>query len=200
MSAGPPPDHPPDLPAAGVRPWRRLSSRYSYEDRWLRLRSDRCELPDGRVVDPYHVLEFPDWTAVVALTPADEIVLVREYRHGTGEIVLNLPAGMVESTDESAERAARRELAEETGFGGGHWRHLLTFAANPARQDNRVHAFAARGVERIGHPRFDEAEACETVLMPFAQFRTAAASGEVAIQGLHLAALFAFIAGGGAPG
>jgi ADP-ribose pyrophosphatase len=119
-----------------IEPWRVLSSRISYEDRWLKVRSDDCVTADGRHISPYHVLEYPDCINVVALTPEGQLLLVREYRHGCGEIMLGLVSGAHEAADgesaDAAERAARRELREETGYSGGRFTPILTSYPNPS--------------------------------------------------------------------
>ena len=75
-----------------LKPWVVEDSRITYADRWLKVRTDRCVSPSGPVIDPFHVLEYPAWVNVVALTPDGEIVLVRQYRHGVQQILLELPA------------------------------------------------------------------------------------------------------------
>jgi len=96
-----------------------LTSRYIVQDRWLKVRADTYELPNAQVIEPYYVLEYPTWLNIVALTAQEEVVLVRLYRHGIRQTVLELPSGAVESSDASVLDATRRELLEETGYGGG---------------------------------------------------------------------------------
>ena len=54
-----------------VEPWRLISSEILYRDRWLTHRGDRCQAAAGRIIEPFHVLEFPTWVNVVALTDVD---------------------------------------------------------------------------------------------------------------------------------
>src|SRR5215469_5889261 len=110
-----------------LKPWRVLATAIAYEDQWLRVRSDACLTGGGVRINPYHVIECPDWVNVVALTGPDlQLVLIREYRHGRGEILTGLVSGTIERTDltmglDGAEAAARRELLEETGYGSGRF-------------------------------------------------------------------------------
>ena len=64
-----------------IKPWKTLSSKEVISDQYIRLRTDTCERADGHIIPTYHVLDFPMWTLVVALTDEGNIVLVREYRH-----------------------------------------------------------------------------------------------------------------------
>jgi ADP-ribose pyrophosphatase len=170
-------------------PWSVRSSRYSFRDRWLAVRSDECVTADGTSIGPYHVVELADWVNVLALTPEGEVVLVREYRHGTAEIMLELPSGTMEAGEDPLATAIR-ELREETGYGGGVWRQTASFPANPARQSNRVFTYMAVGVTLQGRPRPDAGEIIEVITMTLPALFAGLADGSIRFQGLHLAALF----------
>jgi len=113
-----------------LRPWTVLNSKLMFANPWLRVRSERCRTGRGDVIGPYHVIEYPDWITVVPLT-AEGRLLLREYRHGVGAVLTGLPGGLVDPADGTsgtpAETAARRELLEETGYGGGTLTPLLAF-------------------------------------------------------------------------
>ncbi len=79
--------------------WQLLKSEYLIQDQWLSLRADTCQLPNGRTIAPYYVLEYPPWVNIVALTREHQVVLVRQYRHGVQQTVLELPSGTVDPTD-----------------------------------------------------------------------------------------------------
>jgi ADP-ribose pyrophosphatase len=176
----------------GPAAWSVRSSRYSFRDRWLAVRSDCCTAADGTAIDPYHVVELPDWVNILALTPEQDVVLVREYRHGTAEITLELPSGTVEA-GEAPLVTAQRELREETGYGGGVWRKTAVFAANPARQNNRVSTFLAIGVTPLGTPRPEAGEVIETVRMKLPALFAGLADGTLRFQTQHMAALLGYL-------
>lgn len=147
------------------RKWRVLSSEYLFRRPWLTVRHESLELPDGRRVPDYYVLEYPDWVNVTAITRDGHFVLIDQYRHGLGETSYEIPAGCAEPSDASMLDAARRELAEETGYGGGEWQLLTTVAPNPATQNNLTHCFLATGVERLGDQHLDPTEDLRVHLM-----------------------------------
>lgn len=75
--------------------WNVLESKNIVKDEWLTLRADRYQMPNGRLVEPYYVFEFPEWVNIVGVTDNDEVVLVKQYRHGIRKTVLELPCGTV---------------------------------------------------------------------------------------------------------
>jgi ADP-ribose pyrophosphatase len=170
-------------------PWTVSASRYSFRDRWLAVRSDSCVAADGTAIDPYHIVELPDWVNVVALTPSRDIVLVREYRHGTAEIALELPSGTIDP-GEAPLATAQRELREETGYGGGLWHRTGRNGANPARQNNHVTTFLALDVELISAPKPEPGEVMEVLIMPLAALFAGLADGSSQFHGQHLGSLF----------
>ncbi|MCB1326024.1 MAG: NUDIX hydrolase [Spirochaetales bacterium] len=172
-----------------IEPWKKKHSRYLVSDQWLRLRADRCELADGREIEPFYVFEFPDWAVVLPITSSGELVLVRQYRHGIGQVLLELPGGII-SPDEDALPAARRELREETGYGGGDWSVLGSASANPDSHTNLGRLFLARSVELQGTQKLDATENMEVVLMPAPEALARAETGRLFVQALHLSALF----------
>ncbi len=140
------------------RPWEVLRSEYLARKPWFTVRHEAIRSPEGREVPDYYVFEYPEWVNVIALTRDGRFVIIDQYRHGLGRTDYELVAGCVEPTDTSVMAAAQRELREETGYGGGTWRHLMSLSANPATQNNMAHTFVATGVELLGDQRLDPTE------------------------------------------
>ena len=151
------------------RPWKVLKSEYLARKPWFTVRHESLELPDGRRVPDYYVFEYPDWINITAITRQGEFVLIDQYRHALGETRYEIPAGVSEASDASMLAAAQRELAEETGYGGGEWRLLMTVAPNPATQNNLTYCFLATGVEPVTEQRLDPTEDLRVHLAPAAQ-------------------------------
>ncbi|MGO4738505.1 NUDIX hydrolase [Bosea sp. 2KB_26] len=147
--------------------WRTLSSRTLLKDRWIDVRADECLTPTGHRVSPYYVLSYPDWVQTVAITPCDQLVLVRQYRHGAADTFLELPGGTMDEGDLDPGRSAARELEEETGYRAKELRLVSSLFANPATQPNRVHVYLATGAELTGSRKLDASEEGMSVhLMP----------------------------------
>ena len=174
---------------APIGPWEVLETRYAYRDRWLAVRSDTVRVPNGTILSPYHTIEFPEWVCAIALTPADEIVLVEEYRHGIGRSSLELPCGAPDD-GEDVLAAMRRELLEETGYSSDSWHVLGSSTANTARQNNRVHAFLALDVRKVAAQTLDPGEIIRTHVLPWRTFVDGLADGGLEIPGMHIAALW----------
>ena len=158
--------------------WERLSSEKLVETPYFALRSDRLRLPDGAIKDPYYVIERPDAAIVFPLTGEGEVVLVRQYRPAIRRLELGLPAGLVEKGEEP-EKAARRELSEETGYAGGEWEPLGAVASSPSLKDNWAHLYLARGVTRDAPPQPEEYEPVEVVLVPVGELLPRVHAGEI---------------------
>ncbi|MBQ8521679.1 MAG: NUDIX hydrolase [Bacteroides sp.] len=140
--------------------WKTLSSEYLIKRPWLTARRDKVQLPDGRILDEYYVLEYPTWINVIAVTKDDKMVLVRQYRHALGRTSFEIVAGVVEK-DEAPLKAAQRELLEETGYTGGEWKELMCISANPSTMTNLTHCFLAEGVEKTTAQHLDACEDLE---------------------------------------
>ena len=144
--------------------WETLSSEYLIRRPWLTARRDVVKLPNGTVNDEFYVLEYPDWVNVLALTTDGQMVMIRQYRYGLGQAGFELVAGVIDE-GETPEQAARRELLEETGFGGGGWQEVMTLSANPSTTNNLTHCFLATGVERISTQQLEPTEDIEVHIM-----------------------------------
>lgn len=168
--------------------WTVLSSRSVIRDRWIDLRADDCLTPSGQEIAPYYVLTYPDWVHVVAVTANDELLLVRQYRHGAGTSLLELPGGVIDG-GEAVEAAARRELAEETGHEAGAITLVSSLHPNPAIQTNRVHVCIAENVVAAGSLQLDAGEEGLTVeLLPVQTVLDGLAAGILG-QSLHVTSL-----------
>jgi 8-oxo-dGTP pyrophosphatase MutT (NUDIX family) len=124
------------------------------------------------------VLEAADWANVVALTPEKKILVVRQYRFGIGKFTTEIPAGLIEPGEPHAE-AARRELAEETGYIARAWQYLGWVQANPAFMDNLCHMWLALDVTLGGGAHLDDGENIQIAEMSLEEVRQQIRAGEM---------------------
>lgn len=144
-----------------------------FRPRWDRLRHPKTGLEFDRLV-----LETPDWVNVVALTEDRRLVLVHQFRFGSGSVTLEIPGGMVDH-GEQHEEAARRELREETGFTSARWRYLGAVEPNPAFHDNLCHHWLAEGCQRTHEQGLDSGEDIEIEALPLDLVKQKIGLGEI---------------------
>jgi 8-oxo-dGTP pyrophosphatase MutT (NUDIX family) len=147
------------------RPWKILSSKLAFKEKWFPVRQDTIELPSGRIIDEYFVWESPSIVHVVPVTTDGRWVLVRQYRHAIGSIMMQFPAGAA-NQGEAAESAARREMKEETGYDTDQPLIALgSFAPYPTKLTGKHAVFLAPAARPITSPAHDEMEETEVVTL-----------------------------------
>lgn len=138
--------------------WKTLSSEYLFNDLWFKVRKDICEASSGKVINPYYVYEFPEWATALALTEDERVIMVKQYRHPIGEVIIELPGGCVDDADKDFQAAIARELLEETGYVFTSYSPLGKISANPSTNTNWMHMFLALGGKKVGEQKLDHNE------------------------------------------
>lgn len=170
--------------------WKVLSTEELFKSGLFRLRVDRCELPDGRVMPRYYTFDFPDWVQAVALTAVGEMIMMTQYRHSAEQDFLEVPGGSLDPRKtETPLEAAKRELLEETGYASTNWKSIGVHYPNPALMSNRLHTFLALDCEKIAEPSLDPYEDLTVKLMSVEDVYKSARTGGVQ-HSLILASLF----------
>lgn len=177
-----------------VEHWKRERSTLLGDYRIFRLRQDESRSPRTSRLHTFYVLEATDWVNVIPLTAEGTVVMVHQYRHGTEEVTLELPAGMVDPTDRDPAQAAARELAEETGYGAPTLTLLGSVAPNPAFLDNRCHTFLATPASAVAEPNPQGAEELTLEEIPLADIPALILSGRIShsltVSAFHYLALY----------
>ena len=169
--------------------WKLLRSRFVLNHKWCQVRQDEIELPSGQIIDDFFVNVRPHIALVFAVTQQQEIVFVRQYRHGVGEILLELPGGSFNPAEESGKFAAIRELVEETGYVAEEILELATLHDNPVKDTNSIYLYFAKNVKLSGNKNLDITEDIEVVLVPVAEVLGKIANREICVAG-SIAAIF----------
>jgi ADP-ribose diphosphatase len=162
-----------------IRPWPRIASQTVFDGGLFSVTQDRTRSPRTGVEQDVYVIHMVDWLMTVPLTAEGDLVMVRQYRHGSREASLEIPGGLHDGARESPQDGAARELAEETGYGGGVLSLLGELRPQPALLSNRVRIYLAQGVRRSAAPQPDAGEDIEVVLLDPREIPARIASGEM---------------------
>ena len=165
--------------------WKILSSEYLFNDTWLKARKDRCERPDGKIIDPYYVIEYPEWTTALALTKDNNVLLVRQYRHALGVECMEIPGGCIDPADVSQEAAIRREFLEETGFAFETAHFLGTTSPNPSTNSNLMHMFLLTGGHKVQEQDLDANEEIEVLEVTLPALKKLLLENKI-VQSMHV--------------
>jgi len=171
--------------------WKRADSKKIADCRIFKVREDFCVRQTDGAQHTFFVVENPDWVNIIAFTKDKKVILIEQFRHGTEEITLELPGGMVDSQEKAAD-AVRRELLEETGFSTDEIIYLGKSRPNPALQNNWIHHFLAPLCEKSGETNFDEHESINTKFVSLKDIEQLIESEQIT-HSLVLAAFYKFM-------
>lgn len=158
--------------------WRHIRSEVVADCRVFRVRRDVSLSPREQSEHDFFVLEAGDWINIIPLTSEGEVVMIEQYRHGSRDVTLEIPGGMVDA-GELPREAAAREMIEETGYTSGDISTLGRVRPNPAIHDNWLHTFLARDVRFARAPVFDSTEHTAVRLVPLAGVPRLIADGTI---------------------
>jgi 8-oxo-dGTP pyrophosphatase MutT (NUDIX family) len=137
--------------------WQRLDRKTVYDSKFLKVYEDKVRLSNGKVIDDYTVVEKPSIVMIVATDTENNVIVLREYKYAADEMMLVLPAGHKKSDEEPVD-AARRELLEETGFGGGTFEEVGILRDYPTKDLHKVYVVRADGVSRQADTQHEDTE------------------------------------------
>lgn len=162
-----------------VSPWPLVDSVEVFDAGLFRVEKDSARSPRTGISRDFLVIHINDFVLTVGLTCARELVLVRQYRHGSRTASLEIPGGLHDGCGETPQQGAARELLEETGYGGGCWCFLGELRPQPAMQANRAWIFLATGIELLARAELDVGEDIELELLPLRSLVASIADGSI---------------------
>ena len=164
-------------------PWTVLASQAAYRSRWVGVTVDTVELPTGQRYEYTRLEPAGIGVGVIGFNAAGEILLEREYRHGVGEVVWQIPGGLANAGEE-LQATGLRELAEETGFAPAEVspatvRYLGTVWDNPGFGTAQSHIYLAHGLVATGQHQRDHGEFVTVHWVTPAWLKQAVRDGEI---------------------
>ena len=168
--------------------WKTLNSEYISKHPYFTARKDICEMPDGKIVDAYYVVELPASVCALAITEDGNVLLAKQYRHPLEQTLIELPGGFVDAGEEP-DIAIGRELLEETGHEFTSIECVGKVSANPGLLTGYTHLYLARGGKKVASQRLDHNEEIEVLQIPLEEVRTMFLNNEI-LQALHVSCLF----------
>ena len=174
-----------------ITPWKKTGSKPIGDFRIFKIRTDLSVNPRTGKEHDFFVLDSVNWVNVIAVTPAQELVMVEQYRHGSGTVELEIPGGMMDPHETDPVATAVRELREETGYVGEHARLLGRVHSNPAILSNVTYTVLVENCRLEHAVEFDHAEDLETRLLPVSEIQKLVAEEKVG-HSLVVVALYYF--------
>lgn len=150
-----------------MKEWKLISTEKLIDNRWISVRKDSVDLPNGTHIDDFYSVTIPDAAAIVALTSDMNIVLKKEFKYATGEELIEVPAGMFEPDETDGLIVAKRELLEETGYVSDDWTYFGPTVESASKLTNRMHIYLAKDCRKVAEQKLDDTEEVDVLVLPF---------------------------------
>lgn len=168
--------------------WKILSSEYLTKFIYFTSRRDRCETPQGKIVEEYYVVEMGLTVTALGITEQNEAILIKQYRHPIEKTLLEIPGGFA-NENEDPQKAIEREFLEETGYAFNSFEYVGEVSANPGVLSNYTKLYLATGGKKITNQVLDHNEEIEIVLVPLSDLKEMLYKNKI-VQALHTCCIF----------
>ena len=159
--------------------WKKLSSKIVLENNFFKIHEDKCEKPDGKIIEKYYRIDRPEVAVITAFTKKMELILIQQYRHPVNSVDFELPAGYIEDFEDDIIKAAKRELLEETGYSVQNPEKIHTAFASAGLMTNKINFFVAFDAIKTAEQNLDAAEDIVVHLKPWEEALQMTASGKI---------------------
>jgi len=149
--------------------WKVKNSEKLIDNRWISVRKDTVELPNGMTIDDFYAVTISDAAAIVAVTEDMKLVLKREYKYAADEELIEIPAGMFEPEEHDGLEVAKRELLEETGYASDDWMYFGDTVESSSKLTNRMHIYFAKNCRKIAEQKLDATEELDVLVVPMSE-------------------------------
>lgn len=145
--------------------WKTTSSKKLVDTRWVKVRKDAVELPNGQHIEDFYAITINEAAAIVALDDNENIILKKEYRYCYERDLIEVPAGGFEKGEDGL-TVAKRELLEETGYISDEWQFIGKTVESSAKLTNYMHIYFANHCRKVSKQHLDATEDIEIIIMP----------------------------------
>jgi 8-oxo-dGTP pyrophosphatase MutT (NUDIX family) len=161
-----------------LEPWKIIDEKDISPSKWFPLFVQKIQLPNGKIIDDFYISKLGDVAMILPITKNKEIVFVKQYKHGAGEILLELPAGRI-SNEETPEEAAKKELQEETGIIAEELILIEKLFLNSTKDTARTFCYLLKNAEVTTSQNLEVTEDIELVFIPIKDIEEAIKSGKI---------------------
>jgi ADP-ribose pyrophosphatase len=158
--------------------WKVIKEEDISPSPWFPLVRQKVQLPNGKIINDYYLSKLGNVAMIVPFTSNSEVIFVKQYKHGAGQVILELPAGRIKKGNTPL-KEAETELEEETGGEAEDFLPLGEVVFEPSKDTLRIHGFLATNVKINKKQKLDPTEDIEVVMVPKEEIEEMVLSGEI---------------------